>query len=67
MEVAAMILFLAGLVMSEVTAVLGVILIFQGLRYGTISHEMGMLGMSGCFCYLVITISWLYMKLINQE
>ena len=66
-EVAAMIIFLAGLIMSEVTAVLGVVFIFKALRHETISHELGMLGMSGCFCYLIITISWLYLRLFNQD
>ena len=66
-EFAAMLIFLGGLVMSEVTAMFGVAILFKAIRHGTISQELGMLGIAGCLCYLLVTISWLYLRILNQE
>jgi len=62
-----MIIFLSGCILSLVIAILGVFILFQAIRHNTISQELGILGMSGCFCYLMVSLSWLYLKLINQE
>ena len=62
-EILAMILFLAGLVMSLVCSIAGAFLLFQATRAETISQETGIVGITGCFCFLVVSLSWLYLRL----
>ena len=66
-EIIALIIFLAGWILALLSANLGVLILFLAIKHGTISPELGMLGMSGCLCFLMISIPWLYMKLLNQD
>ena len=66
-EILAMIIFLAGLVMSLVCSIAGAFLLLRATTAGVISQETGIVGITGCLCFLLVSLSWLYLKIHNLD